>query len=84
MINSTEVKDPQAVEVAPEPSPVRRIDKEQMKLLGGALSKTFTGYSSDRHQAEQKWLRNLRQHLGIYDPEIEQQLGKAARGRTPG
>lgn len=83
MINSTEVKDPQAVEVAPEPSPVRRIDKEQMKLLGGALAKTFTRYSSDRHQAEQKWLRNLRQYLGIYDPEIEASLGKGRSRAYP-
>ena len=83
MAQVTEVKDPQAVEVSPEPAPVRRIDKEQMKLLGGALARTFGRYSADRHQAEQKWLRNLRQYLGIYDPEIESSLGKGRSRAYP-
>lgn len=83
MLNATDVKDPQAVVVEPEPAPVRRIDKEQMKLLGGALAKTFQRYSSDRNQAELKWLRNLRQYLGVYDPEIEQQLGKGRSRAYP-
>jgi hypothetical protein len=31
-------------------------------------------YASERIPAEQKWLKNLRQYLGIYDPEIERVL----------
>ena len=31
-------------------------------------------YVSDRRIAELKWLRNLRQYLGIYDPEIEKEM----------
>lgn len=83
MANEAEVKDPQAVVVEPEPAPVRRIDKDQMKLLGGALSKTFERYARERNQAELKWLRNLRQYLGIYDPELEQQLGKGRSRAYP-
>src|SRR5574343_741264 len=44
----------------------------------GTLSHTyktrFTRYESDRRLAEQRWLRNLRQYMGVYDPEIERQL----------
>ena len=34
----------------------------------------FDRYSADRRLAEQKWLRSLRQYLGIYDPDIERTL----------
>ena len=44
----------------------------------GTLSHTyktrFTRYESDRRLAEQRWLRNLRQYMGVYDPEIERRL----------
>ena len=71
-----DVKDPPSVEVPQPPvAPVKRIDTETLKRLGVSLSQTFTRYASDRNAAELKWLRNLRQYLGIYDPEIEQALG---------
>lgn len=71
-----DVKDPPSVEVPQPPAaPVKRIDVETLKRLGTSLSGVFDRYASDRNAAEQKWLRNLRQYLGIYDPEIEQALG---------
>lgn len=44
-------------------------------MLGQNLDRLFTQYAADRRIAELKWIRNLRQYLGIYDPEIEGQLG---------
>jgi hypothetical protein len=38
------------------------------------LTKLFTQYASDRLLQEQKFIKNLRQYLGIYDPDIEKQL----------
>jgi len=64
---------PPAVEV-PAPSPVRSISSDDLRSLGQHLSKLFTQYESDRRIAELKWLRNLRQFLGIYDPEAEKEL----------
>lgn len=55
-------------------SPVSQIKPEELRTLGQRLSKTFTQYSADRKLMEEKWLRNLRQYLGIYDPEIEREL----------
>ena len=64
---------PVAVEPA-ETAPVRVISPEGLKALGQNLDSLFNQYRSDRRIAELKWLRNLRQYLGIYDPEIEKQL----------
>ena len=54
--------------------PVKTIDKAVLDQLGGDFSKLFDKYARDRRLAELKWMRNLRQYLGIYDPEIERQL----------
>lgn len=62
------------VEQEGKASPVTRIKPEELKMLGQTLSKNFEQYRSDRRIAELKWLRNLRQYLGIYDPEIEREL----------
>lgn len=59
---------------APETSPVRSISSDEMKRLGQELSKLFDHYKADRRIAEMKWMRNLRQYLGVYDPEIEQEM----------
>jgi hypothetical protein len=56
------------------PSPVKRIDGNTLRALGQELNKLFTQYASDRQLTELKYLQNLRQYLGIYDPEIESQL----------
>lgn len=67
--------DPPAVTVEPsEGAPVKRIRSEDLRNLGDHLDKLFRQYVSDRRIAELKWLRNLRQYLGIYDPEIEKDL----------
>lgn len=61
------------------PAPVQKINTDQLKVLGQKLGSIFDTYKQDRHTAEQKWLKNLRQYLGIYDPEIEKELGKRSR-----
>ncbi len=68
---------PPPVIVAPSmttPAPVAVINPAEMHLLGQQLDKLFGQYVSDRRIAELKWLRNLRQYLGEYDPEIEREL----------
>ena len=67
--------DPPAVAVEPEDNaPVRVIKSDELRQLGQNLSRLFDQYVSDRRIAELKWLRNLRQYLGIYDPEVEKDL----------
>lgn len=66
---------PPDVKVEPaDQAPVSVIKSEELKLLGENLNRLFDQYNSDRRIAELKWLRNLRQYLGIYDPEIEKEL----------
>ena len=73
---SAALKDPPAVAVEPvEGAPVRKINKDVLKQLGLTLASQFDRYRADRVIQEQKWLRNLRQYLGVYDPDIESQLG---------
>ena len=57
-----------------ERSPVKVIKSEELAALGVKLRGMFDQYASDRLIAEQRWTRNLRQYLGIYDPEIEKEL----------
>jgi hypothetical protein len=59
---------------APETAPVAVIKADDLRALGNKLSGLFTQYVSDRRVAELKWMRNLRQYLGQYDPEIERDL----------
>lgn len=66
---------PPAVTVEGVNAPVRTIRPDQLLQLGQTLDKMFGQYASDRKLTELKWLRNLRQYLGVYDPEIERQLG---------
>lgn len=64
---------PDAVAVAPStttPAPVKRLNPEVVQSLGQTMAKNFVDYKSQRNHLEQKWLRNLRQYLGIYDTEI--------------
>lgn len=72
--------------VAVEPSqdaPVKQIKSSDLRQLGQNLSRVFTQYVSDRRIAELKWLRNLRQYLGIYDPEIEKELSPSRSKAYP-
>lgn len=66
---------PPAVPVEPsEDAPVKQIKPDELRALGQNLDKLFGQYRSDRRVAELKWMRNLRQYLGIYDPDIEKEL----------
>jgi hypothetical protein len=60
--------------VVEQPAPVKKIDAQVLRQLGLDLKRLFERYAQDRQLQEQKFLRNLRQYLGIYDPEVERQL----------
>jgi len=62
------------VEGGPGQQPTRVVKTEALRMLSGVLMSQFEQFARDRQLAEQKWLRNLRQYLGIYDPEIEKEL----------
>ena len=77
-----ELTPPQDIPVpAAENAPVRVIKAQDLRALGDKLSPLFTQYVSDRRIAEIRWMRNLRQYLGQYDPEIEKELS-ANRSRA--
>lgn len=63
-----------AVTVADPKAPVRKINTQTMTQLGMHFKGLFDRYSSERMPTEQRYLRNLRQYLGEYDPEILNQL----------
>src|ERR1700743_2505085 len=66
---------PPSVEVQPGGDPpVKRIDPEGLRQFGMKLEFLFRQYVSDRRMSELRWLRNERQYLGIYDPEIEKEF----------
>jgi hypothetical protein len=71
-------KKPPAVDTGAA-TPTKKISSDVLRALGGELSKTFDQYAADRRLTEIKWMKNLRQYLGIYDPEVESELG---RGRS--
>lgn len=75
-LSATYVRDlvPPAVTVEGEDAPVKRIDPDALRTLGQNLDQRFRQYVSDRRIAELRWLRNQRQYLGIYDPEVEKEL----------
>jgi len=56
-----------------EDAPV--LNKDALERLGKQLQQRFVRYESERRVQELKWLRNLRQWLGQYDPDVEAQLG---------
>jgi hypothetical protein len=58
----------------PAPAPVKTINSQVVRALGLELKRLFDRYAQDRQLQEQKYLRNLRQYLGIYDPEVERAL----------
>lgn len=55
-------------------APVRQLDMSVLANLGMRYKTLFERYASERIPAEQKWLKNLRQYLGVYDPDIERML----------
>ncbi len=50
---------------------------EQLQALGSELAEEFRRAESDRQLTEQRWLKDLRQYRGQYDPEVEAKLGKS-------
>jgi hypothetical protein len=69
-----EIEPPAVLVESPETAPVAVLRPEELRMLGDKLQKTFTQYVSDRRMAELKWLRNLRQFLGVYDEDVAKQL----------
>jgi hypothetical protein len=65
------------------PSPVKAIDGNTLRMLGQELNKLFSQYASDRQLTElRSIIRNLRQYLGIYDPEIESRAWRRSAARA--
>ena len=75
MATPAEVLTQQPADVPEQPP----ITMEELAPLKEKYSALFDTFSNDRFHAERRWLRNLRQYLGIYDPEIERTL---ANGRS--
>ena len=63
----------QLMALVPEMVPVTAEDLSPLRDKYRPLFDTFV---LDRFQAERRWLRNLRQYLGLYDPEVERTLAK--------
>lgn len=64
-----------AQDIPTEPVPVAPVmNPETVERLGTKLAHDFTQYETDRRMAELRWMKNLRQRLGVYDPEIEAAL----------
>lgn len=49
-------------------------DMHALNALGARLNSRFIQYETERRLAELKWMRNLRQFLGEYDPDIKVKL----------
>lgn len=64
-------------------APVREISKAVLTELGNKYYTLFEKYAADRKLVEQKWIRNLRQYMGIYDPEVERMLPANASRAYP-
>lgn len=69
-----ELTPPDVLVASPETAPVPAIDAESLRMVGMKLNQLFLSYVSDRRIQELKWTRNLRQYLGLYDPELEKEL----------
>ena len=63
-----------ATTLVEQPGPVRQIDAMVLSQIGSKYRALFDRYAAERLPAEQRWLKNLRQYLGIYDPEVERLL----------
>ena len=62
------------VEGGEDEAPVKELNPIELRNVGEKLTTLFEQYRSDRRILELRWLRNERQYLGIYDPEIEKEL----------
>jgi hypothetical protein len=50
------------------------VDDNLLKSLGNRLVSRFNEYKRERREVEIQWLRNLRQYLGQYDPELLEKM----------
>lgn len=66
---------PNQMQMSTTPS-ARSPDFTRLEAVGVRLQSLFQTYERDRRMAELRWLKNARQFLGVYDPEIEAQIGK--------
>lgn len=57
-----------------EPSAPKMLDQATLDEIGRMYAGIFERYKSERNPVELRWLRNLRQYMGLYDPAIETQL----------
>src|SRR4051812_17673188 len=73
-IGSTVPPPPPPVVVQTPDAPAKVISSQALTQIAFELTRLFTQYSADRLLQEQKFIKNLRQYLGIYDPEIEKAL----------
>jgi hypothetical protein len=46
------------------------LDRKIAQQLGPMLARRFEQYKNDRKPIELKWMKNIRQFRGVYDPEI--------------
>lgn len=46
------------------------ITNEGLAKLGGHMKSLLNQFVADRQQLELQWLMNLRQYMGVYDPDI--------------
>lgn len=63
--------------------PVRQLNQTVLRNLGARYKGLFDRFAGERTHAEQRWLKNLRQYLGIYDPDIERQLDSTRNKAYP-
>ena len=63
-----------SIKVDDPAAPVRQINTSVLRSLGSKYKALFDRYASERIPTEQRYLKNLRQYLGIYDPVVERSL----------
>jgi len=80
---NTDITPPDVDVPASADAPVKVIKAEDLALLANKLTMLFYQYRVERRIAELRWLRNQRQYLGVYDPEIEQALSDSRSKAYP-
>ena len=65
---------PQLQPVAPATEQKLPLDDNALKNLGTRLLTRFGEYKRERREVEVQWLKNLRQYLGQYDPELLEKI----------
>ena len=58
-------------------------NKEALATVGIDLEKKFKEFEMDRISAEQQWMQNARQRLGIYDPDLKKLIGAKKSSAYP-